>query len=596
MLGWLYYGMLLFGVCSAADVMQSVGATYVPPMNADLVKQEQVLDRQKELAAVQTIVDTAGDRRKRRKNGVSRRPGKHKRVGAGNLQRMLVHAAATQQAALDQGVFNLLARSYSDAVLTDKKVTLKVKKMPMKTVLQNISSMTGVQLVVDADVTGDVLDVRMQDIPLAAALRSLLAGNDPKLALLKEFNVLRVARLTAAKELLAGQLVQEREKDFVSSQYTLKDVKWTEVLKKQIDKLWEGVVLGSNEKQFFYMVTDETQNKVLFKTRKVYAEEFTRQLSELDVRVPEIRIDARVVLADKNFDEAFGFNWSGVYNRQASLRRMDFAGIGGLQKIIDTTTGQVAGIGNQAVTKPADKPAAGQPVGAYTPGTADTPFEKITQWALNFVPSSVKSAISIPFTFGNRDMNTKRLTLELNASENRGESKTILKPTLLVHNDECAELLVGNELPVDVRVNETVGGAPTNVSTVRYKDIGVKLRVKPTVQPGQEQVFLDIFVENSQPNFISPDNKSFYGITGGGTTSPGGYNYTIKTSRSQNRVLLKSGETTMIGGLMVNTTRHVRNGIPFLQDIPVLGWLFGYKQKVVVEEQLMIFITPTLVT
>ena len=593
MFGWLCYGVVLFGVCSAADVMQSVGASYVPPMNADLVKQEQVLDRQKELAAVQTIVDTAGDRRKRRKKGVIGRPGKHKRVGASNLQRMLVHAAATQQAALDQGVFNLLARNYSDPLLTDKTVSLKVKKMPMKTVLQNISSMTDVQLVVDADVTGDVLDVRMHNIPLAAALRSLLAGNDPKLALLKEFKVLRVARLTAAKELLAGQLVQEREKDFVSSQYILKDVKWTEALKKQIDKLWEGVVLGSNEKQFFYMVTDETQNKVLFKTRKVYAEEFTRQLHQLDVRVPEIRIDARVVMADKNFDEAFGFNWSGVYNRQASVKRMDFASIGGF--INTAAAGSPVVAGNQAITTSPTRPAAGQPWPAYTHPAGDTPFEKITQWALNFVPTGVKSAIAIPFTFGNRDMNTKRLTLELNASENRGESKTILKPSLLVHNDECAELLVGNELPVDVRVNETVGGAPTNVSTVRYKDIGVKLRVKPTVQPGQEQVFLDIFVENSQPNFISQDHNSYYGIAGGGGSSPGGYNYTIKTSRSQNRVLLKSGETTMIGGLMVNTTRHVRNGIPFLQDIPVLGWLFGYKQKVVVEEQLMIFITPTLV-
>ena len=167
--------------------------------------------------------------------------------------------------------------------------------------------------------------------------------------------------------------------------------------------------------------------------------------------------------------------------------------------------------------------------------------------------------------------------------------------SLLVFNQEAAEILVGQEVPHSVRLDETIESRLTNITTVNYKDVGMKIKVKPTVSPDHNAVFLDVFVENS---FITrPDITLQQGVdtsTNVGSTASN-FNYTIKTSRSRNRVLLRSGQTTLIGGLITNSLTKEQTGIPMLQDIPVLGWLFKGTRRQKTDEQLLIFITPTLV-
>jgi type II secretory pathway component GspD/PulD (secretin) len=118
----------------------------------------------------------------------------------------------------------------------------------------------------------------------------------------------------------------------------------------------------------------------------------------------------------------------------------------------------------------------------------------------------------------------------------------------------------------------------------------MKIRIKSIVAPDRDSVFLDVFVENS---YLARPRIEFDTLPTPGSKN---YNYIIETSRSQNRVLLKSGQSTMIGGLIINSQEHVQTGIPFLQDIPVLGLLFSGRRKAIVEKQLLIFVTPTIVT
>ena len=165
---------------------------------------------------------------------------------------------------------------------------------------------------------------------------------------------------------------------------------------------------------------------------------------------------------------------------------------------------------------------------------------------------------------------------------------------MLVLNDETAEILVGEEMPHEVRVDEAIEGKLTNVTSVNYKDIGMRVRVKPTVLSENNSIYLDIFIENSvvaTPNII----RTATGNDNGNNQVISSFNYTIKTSRSKNCVLLHSGQTTMIGGLITNVKVSDNTGIPFLKDIPLLGWLFKSSHKIDKAEQLMIFITPTLV-
>ena len=526
---------------------RNIDIDYLPPMPSELLKRERKTEQAEQLSNIRKMV-------------VASTKTKKKRTGGNQLHaKMLLLQAHAQQAALDQEVFDLIKKQYEDQELQDAKISLQVKKMPIKEVMKLICRMTQVPFVVDSDVEGEVSDFAVQNLPLAAALHSMLASNQPRLALMKDLGVWRVMRYAAAKEYFAGLVARERAKDVVAGVYALTHVQWTAALKQRIEKLWQGLVQASPEKQFFYMVMDEANNKIFFKTRKAYADEFTRYLQELDIKAPEVRIDVRVVSADKDFEESFGFNWSGVYNRRASVKQTDFVGVGPTQ----STDGNGA--------------------------TKDSAYKDIVGWAFNLIPDTVSKIVNLPFVFGNRDMNTKRLTLELDAAERRAEIQTILKPSLLVHNEETAEILVGRELPLSVRLEENITGATTNVTTVRYKDIGTKLKVTPAVSPNQKDIFLDIFVENSKVDYILDENRQ---LSSGNTNAP--FNYAIGTSRSQNRVLLRSGETTMIGGLITNHETHVRQGVPFLQDIPVVNVFFSWKQKKIEERQLLIFITPTL--
>jgi type II secretory pathway component GspD/PulD (secretin) len=111
----------------------------------------------------------------------------------------------------------------------------------------------------------------------------------------------------------------------------------------------------------------------------------------------------------------------------------------------------------------------------------------------------------------------------------------------------------------------------------------MKLKVKPIVYPDHEKIFMDIFVESS------------YIKNGNAATSFDAKTSIIVSNRSKNRVFLKSGQTTLIGGLISHEKRREKQGVPFLQDIPVLGFLFRGSKRVKSGDQLMIFITPTVV-
>jgi general secretion pathway protein D len=191
--------------------------------------------------------------------------------------------------------------------------------------------------------------------------------------------------------------------------------------------------------------------------------------------------------------------------------------------------------------------------------------------------------------FGNKDFSWNRWNVIIDAAENRGEIKTVLKPSLLVNNDEWAEVLVGQEMPHETKIAETVEGQPSNVSTTQYKDIGIKIKIKSMVVPTQESVFMDIFVENS---YLTESKFNFRTLP---SQEKEGFNYIIETSRSKSRVLLKSGYTTMISGLISNTEEKAKSGIPILQKIPVVGWFFQGNRKSMIDRQLLIFITPTVV-
>lgn len=534
---------------------QDYDLSQVPPTTLDLFKKDLEKRDTETLDAFKHVVQDSlqhHHEKKNKKDVANKLPQKALKTA---LASMLV-----QQNAAAQGIIDIVQKQLEAPELQEKTVSLHLKAMPLKEALALISKSSGVQLVVDADVSGNIQELRLDNIPLAAALNSILGSNEPRLALLKDFGVWRVMKMQTARELFTSISSRERERDFAPLIKSLMYVKWNDALKTRIEKLWQGITQASSDKQNMYLVLDDVNRKVFCKAHKDQIEEFSRALNEMDIKLPQIRIDARVVRTTKDFEDVLGINWSGVYNRRESVKHFDFTGLGPYEN--------EKGNGN-----PTDK---------------NTPYDEITGWALNLVPNAIKSTLStVPFIFGNNDMNTKRLNMSLNAAESRNDVKTILKPSLLVCNEESAEILIGESMPHSVRLDEVVESKPTNITTVNYKDIGIILKVKPVVAPDHGSVLLEIFVENSYVADLKIKREQ------GSRESE--FNYTVRTSRSVNRVLLRSGQTTLIGGLIIESKAKDTNGIPYLENIPVLGWFFKASRHQTADEQLLIFITPTLV-
>jgi len=194
-------------------------------------------------------------------------------------------------------------------------------------------------------------------------------------------------------------------------------------------------------------------------------------------------------------------------------------------------------------------------------------------------------SITLPSTTGFltvlTDFNTKRLLALLDAEEQKGRTRTLAEPDVLAANHEEATFLAGGEIPIPI-----VQGGSNDVNgnrvTILFKEFGVKLRFVP-------EVLSDSLIKLTvQPEVSSLD----YGnaITLSGFRIPA-----FQTRRVSTTVDVRRDESLIISGLFSNSRDLVKTGVPFLQDIPILGQLFSSARWQNNETELLIVVTPVLI-
>jgi pilus assembly protein CpaC len=173
------------------------------------------------------------------------------------------------------------------------------------------------------------------------------------------------------------------------------------------------------------------------------------------------------------------------------------------------------------------------------------------------------------------------LELLLDALETRGLVKTLAEPTLVAMSGDTANFLAGGEFPIPVAQSSGNSGVPT--ITIEYKQFGVALAFTPTIlKDGLVNIIVDPEVSSIDPS-VSVDL--------GLIEVPG-----IKVRRAHTTVELRDGESFTIAGLLKDDYESQIRQYPFVGDIPILGALFrstGYKRE---ETELVIVVTPRLVT
>ncbi len=183
-------------------------------------------------------------------------------------------------------------------------------------------------------------------------------------------------------------------------------------------------------------------------------------------------------------------------------------------------------------------------------------------------PAGLGSSI----TFGRVGIDSVTLNLRLSALETSGNGKVISTPRVTTLNGGQAVISQGTKIPY-----QSVSDKGTET---KFENAELKLDVKPVINP-DNSIILDIKASNSSVGDVVPSGE--------------GEAVSIEEKKAETKVLVRDGETTVIGGIFVDDERKDESGIPFLRSIPVLGHLFKSTSITNQRRELLIFITPRIV-
>lgn len=424
---------------------------------------------------------------------------------------------------------------------TGERLSLNFQNIEVRALLQVIADFTHLNIVASDAVAG-ALTLRLKEVPWDQALHIILEAKG--LGVKQNGNVLWIAPKDEIAERTRKDFEAAREIEKIeplrTEGFQINYAK-AEDVKKQIADTNPGSDASTRLLSERGSAIAEPRTNQLFVTdTSSKLEEIADLLKKLDVPVRQVLIEARIVEARDTFGRSLGVKF-GAANVGNLLGHNQWS----------------SGAGYTDVTGKAGS-------GLTGPGTTNNPF-------LN-LPASLSSGVtpaSLAFAIFNR-ANTRFLALELSAMEAEGVGKIVSSPRLLTADQTQAVIEQGTEYPY----TET---APNGATTVSFKKAVLKLEVIPQITPeGNIIMALD----------VSKDSR-------GESTSQG---VAIDTKHIKTQVLVENGGTVVIGGIFEMEETHQTNKVPLLGDIPGLGNLFKNHTKESSKREMLVFITPRMVT
>ncbi|PLK50622.1 type IV pilus secretin PilQ [Uliginosibacterium sp. TH139] len=418
-----------------------------------------------------------------------------------------------------------------------EKLSLNFQNIDVRSVLQVISDFTNFNIITSDSVTGS-LTLRLKDVPWDQALEIILQAKG--LDLRKNGNVIWIA----PREELAA-----REKLELESKMQINDLEPLRTETFQINyhsakAIFDGI-LKDKEKTILSkrgaVIMDERSNKLIVTDTAQRLDDVRRMLGDIDLPARQVLIEAQIIEAEDGFSRNLGARF-GVNTTSSAAGRYN---LGGSSVATGYQTGQVA----------------------------DTPDFLTDSLSFNNPASSIagKSAGQFALTLWNSAA-TRFLNLEISALEADGRGRVVSRPRVMTADQIEALIEQGVEIPYQ---NATSSGA----TSVQFRKANLSLKVKPQITPdGRVAMSLD----------INKDTPNTSIATGAGVA--------IDTKHVKTEVLVENGGTVVIGGIFQQTTSGVVTKVPLLGDIPVLGYLFRNDEKSDKKVELMVFITPKVLT
>src|ERR1700752_972450 len=466
-------------------------------------------------------------------------------------------------------------RQYGQPGFVGEPINLNVVNADIRDILNYITEQYGVNFVIDSSVGPVSVTVTVQDVPWNVALDAVLKAN--RLGIEADGSILRVATTDVlAKEASIQKVLNDSRLDaspLVTEFIRLNYARASGTLAQAAGSTgaFSGGATnlsfsggaggdatgGSGDQGLLPIISrrlsrrgsievDGRSNTLIITDVKENIDSMRQLVAILDQPEPQVEIETRIVIAQRNFSRDLGAQLSmGVVN----------LGRGGLGNISTLPAGSTTGGGGTSGTSGPNQ------FGVFG-GLAGTPQPN---------PSLAAAAASTVIGLTTGLFGTAQISALITLAESRGQAKTVATPRVTALNNRPAQIESGSQIPVQT----TQAASGTAVVTTTFVSVPLRLSITPQITDAGT-VVLRVTIENNTLNT---------GIAVPGV--PG-----IDTQRMQSEVLVPDGGTTVMGGVLADTEGETQQRTPGLASIPVVGNLFKRKLTTRQNSEILFFITP----
>jgi len=441
---------------------------------------------------------------------------------------------------------------------TGQRISLDFKDADIQNVLRILADVSGLNIITTDDVQGKIT-MRLVEVPWDQALDAILKARG--LDMVRDGNIIRVStveKLKDEREALRAANEAQAQAEPLRVRYI--KVNYAKADEKFVKKIQEILTDRGSA------TWDERTNTIVVRDIDKGIADAEELISHFDTQTPQILIEASIVEATENFARDLGVQWG--YSFKASPETGNAPGVNFPGRIA-TNGGTGSGL-----------------IGQTGPGGAARPIPFIADFAASTVVPGSGSAFDM--ILGSLD-GSKSLAARVSALEREGKGKVISRPRVVTLNNQPAKIesleILRVKLPATGTVISTGAGGVAGSSQAATEQIktGITLTVTPQLS-SDGFVFLDVYAKSSA---LQPVGQS---------SAPSPDEIPNEISReAESHVLIKDGETFVLGGVFRNTLNNDERGIPYLRSIPVLGWAFKNTLTLDNRQELLVFITPRAV-
>lgn len=463
-----------------------------------------------------------------------------------------------------------------------ERLTLNFQNIEVRSVLQIIAEFTSLNLVASDTVTGSIT-LRLDNVPWDQALEIILKakGLDKR----QEGNVLMVAPAAEIAEQERLQVEANKQlQELAPLETAFVRIKYADAgeLFELFTARSEGEQLGGGSREGNATSTilsergsaivDERTNTIILTDTEEKINEFKRLISEIDVPIKQVLIEARIVVANTDFKKELGVTWGlagidklagGQFSSATGDRTLGFSG---------RRSGLTPGAGVvETFTYSADEVDTTGPDGQA--GTADD----VTVVTQNFdfgLGDSLAVDLGVDNPAGSFSLgyltDNFLIDLELSALESDGFGEIVSQPKVLTGDKQQAVIKSGTEIAFQ---KATSSGA----TSVEFKEAVLQLEVTPQITP-DNRIIMDLLVSQDSVGAFTPTGEPSIDIT-----------------QIETQALVGNGQTLVLGGIFQTEEVDGTEKVPLLGDMPFLGRLFRNDLRNIEKREILIFITPKII-